>query len=154
MKVHKNLTKLPDFSNSVITIGSFDGVHKGHQKIIKRINELAAEIKSESIVITFYPHPRQVIYPKDNSLVLLNSLEEKLALFRKYGVDHVVIVPFSIEFSQQRPEEYVERFLIDKFHPSYIVIGYDHRFGMNRIGDINLLQSYEATHNFKKIKID
>lgn len=154
MNVHKNLNKLPDFKNSVITIGSFDGVHKGHQKIIKRINELAAEIKSESIIITFYPHPRQVIYPKDNSLVLLNSLEEKLALFRKYGVDHVVIVPFSIEFSQQRPEEYVEKFLIEKFNPAYIVIGYDHRFGLNRQGNLNLLQSYEESYNFKTIKID
>jgi riboflavin kinase/FMN adenylyltransferase len=154
MKVHKNLAQLPNFRNSVITIGSFDGVHRGHQKLIKRINELAGEIKSESIVITFYPHPRQVIFPKDKSLVLLNSLEEKLALFRKYGVDHVVVVPFSVEFSQQKPQEYVERFLVGKFNPSYIVIGYDHKFGLNRQGDISLLQSYETTHNFKTIKID
>ena len=154
MKVHKNLSDLPAFRNSVITIGSFDGVHRGHQKIIKRINQLAAEIKSESVVITFYPHPRQVIYPLDKSLQLINSLEEKLALFRMHGVNHVVIVPFSIEFSQQDPREYIEKFLIEKFNPSYIVIGYDHRFGMNRQGDIRLLQSYEEEADFKTIKID
>ncbi len=154
MNIYKNLNDLPDFKNTVITIGSFDGVHRGHQKLIKRINELAAEIKSESVVITFYPHPRKVIYPKDNSLVLLNSLDEKLALFRKFGVDNVVIVPFSIEFSQQPPREYIESFLLEKFNPSYIVIGYDHRYGMNRQGEITLLQSYEESHNFKTIRIE
>ncbi len=154
MKVHKNLDQLPSFKRSVITIGSFDGVHKGHQKLIKRINELAAEIKSESVIITFYPHPRQVIYPHDKSLQLLNSLDEKLALFKKHGVDHVVIVPFSIEFSQQNPREYVETFLLKTFNPAYIVIGYDHKFGMNRQGDIHLLKSYEELHDFKTIEIE
>lgn len=154
MHVHQDLNNLPAFTKSVLTIGSFDGVHIGHQKIIKRIKALASEIQGESVIITFHPHPRQVIYPDDNSLQLLTSLDEKLALFEKFGVDHVVVVPFSIEFSQQHPEEYIEKFLYGKFKPSYIVIGYDHRFGLNRQGDLNFLKSYEEKFNFKTIEIE
>lgn len=154
MQVHQKLNNLPAFTKSVLTIGSFDGVHIGHQKIIKRIKALATEIQGESVIITFHPHPRQVIYPNDKSLQLLTSLDEKLALFEKFGVDHVVVVPFSIEFSQQHPDEYIEKFLYDKFRPSYIVIGYDHRFGLNRQGDLNYLKSYEDKFNFKTIEIE
>lgn len=154
MQVHRNLENLPSFTRAVITIGSFDGVHVGHQKLISRIKQLAAEIKGESVLITFYPHPRQVIYPADNSLQLLTSLEEKLALLKKFGVDHVVVVPFSVEFSQQNPKEYIEKFLYEKFKPSFIVVGYDHKFGLNRQGNMKLLQSYEEQFNFKTVKID
>ena len=154
MQIHRNLQQLPVFEKSVITIGSFDGVHIGHQKIISRINQLAKEIKGESVVITFYPHPRQVIYPLDNSLQLLTSLEEKLSLLKRFGVDHVVVVPFSVEFSQQNPREYIEKFLCGKFNPAYIVVGYDHKFGLNRQGDMGMLQSYEEQFNFKTIKIE
>ncbi|MDF1699342.1 MAG: bifunctional riboflavin kinase/FAD synthetase [Saprospiraceae bacterium] len=153
MRIFRDINDLPDFKNAVITIGSFDGVHRGHQKIIKRINHLAKEIEGESIIITFDPHPRKVIYPKDNSLELLNSLEEKIALCEKYGIDNLVIVPFSIEFSQQNPREYIEKFLIGLFSPKYIVIGYDHRFGLNREGNILLLQEYAEEYDFDVIQI-
>lgn len=153
MQIHRDISNLPPFTNAVITIGSFDGVHRGHQKIIKRIKSLANEIGGESVLITFYPHPRQIIYPKDNSLQLLSTLEEKIHLMEKYGVDHLVVVPFSIEFSQQLPREYVEKFLIDCFNPSYIVLGYDHRFGLNREGDIRLLRMYESEGYFKVVEI-
>ncbi len=154
MQVHRNLDQLPTFTRAVITIGSFDGVHMGHQKLISRINQLAAEIKGESVLITFYPHPRQVIYPNDQSLQLITSLEEKIALLKKFGVDHVVVVPFSVEFSQQNPREYIEKFLYEKFKPSFIVVGYDHKFGLNRQGNMELLQSYEEKLGFKTVKID
>ncbi len=153
MNIYKDINSLPDFNNAVITIGSFDGVHRGHQKIIKRIKQLAKEINGESVIITFDPHPRKIIYPKDNSLKLLNSLEEKLHLCEKYGVDNVVIVPFSIEFSQQHPQEYIEKFILGKFNPRYIVIGYDHRFGLNRKGDIDMLKHYAQTAVFDVILI-
>lgn len=153
MKIFRDIKDLPSFKNAVITIGSFDGVHRGHQKIIKRINHLAKEIDGESVIITFHPHPRKIIYPKDNSLELLTSLDEKIALCRNYGVDNMVIVPFSIEFSQQNPREYIEKFLIGLFAPKYIVIGYDHRYGLNREGNVDLLKEYEKDNEFSVIQI-
>jgi len=117
------------------------------------VKHLAKEIDGESVIITFDPHPRKIIYPKDDSLQLLTTLEEKIDLCESFGVDNLVIVPFSIEFSQQLPREYVEKFLIGAFSPKYIVIGYDHRFGLNRKGDINLLQEYQEEHDFEVVQI-
>ena len=153
MRIFRDIKDLPSFKNAVITIGSFDGVHRGHQKIIKRINHLAKEIEGESVIITFDPHPRKIIYPKDNSLEILTSLEEKINLCESYGIDNMVIVPFSIEFSQQSPREYIEKFLIGLFAPKYVVIGYDHRFGLNREGNIHLLKEYEVHKDFEVIQI-
>ena len=153
MNVYNSLSDLPDFQNAVLTIGSFDGVHAGHQKILERINLLAQKNKGESIVITFHPHPRQVIYPNDKSLRLLNSIDEKVALFEKYGVDNVVVVPFTVEFSQQSADEYIQKFLLEKFNPKYIVIGYDHKFGLNRQGDINYLKWYSKEKDFEVVEI-
>ena len=153
MRVFRDLEELPEFKNAIITIGSFDGVHSGHQKIIQRLNVLADEFDSESVVISFYPHPRSVIYPKDKSLKLLSSLEEKIALFESLEVDNLVIVPFTIEFSQQSAQEYLEKFLIEKFNPRYIVIGYDHRFGMNRVGDLDMLMQQKDRFGYDVIQI-
>lgn len=154
MQIHKNIQSLPAFTNAVITIGSFDGVHRGHQKILQRIRSLSKEISGESVVITFHPHPRQIIYPKDKSLKLLSTLQERIRLIEMQGIDHLVVVPFSIEFSQQDPREYIEKFLLGKFTPSYIVVGYDHQFGLNRTGDIRLLRSYCESHNFEVLQIE
>ena len=153
MKVFRDINEIPVIKNPVLTIGSFDGVHFGHQQILSRINALAKEHNGESVVITFHPHPRQIIYPKDNSLTLLNTLKEKLYLLEKAEIDNVVVVPFSIEFSQQNPVEYIEKFLIEKFHPKFIVIGYDHRFGLNREGSIYLLNQYKTKHDFEVVEI-
>lgn len=154
MNIYRGLSSLPDFKNSVITIGSYDGVHLGHQKILKRIQQLAEEIDGEDVVITFHPHPREIVYPKDSDLKIITSLDEKLEYFSRYGVSNVVVIPFTIEFSHQSAQEYIERFLVSKFHPSYVVIGYDHRFGMNRTGDVHLLKMYGKEHNFEVVQID
>lgn len=154
MRIFRDLSELPDFKRAVITIGSFDGVHRGHQRLIRRINQLAREIGGESVMITFHPHPRQIVYPQDKSLRLLTTLDEKIRLFERFGVENLVIVPFTVEFSQLHPKEYVEKFLLGKFKPRYIVIGYDHQFGMNRGGDIHLLRSYEKEHGFEVIEIE
>ncbi len=137
----------------MITIGSFDGVHGGHQRILQRVRQLADEQGAESLVITFHPHPREVIYPKDQSIRLLTSLEEKLGYFEEQGIDHIVVVPFTVEFSQMQPREYVEKFLIENFQPVAIVIGYDHRFGLNRDGSVQLLREYESRGLFRVIEI-
>ncbi len=153
MNVYRDTQKLPSFSKSVITIGSFDGVHTGHRKILDRIHSIAREIAGESVVITFYPHPRSILDPSDNSVSLLQTLEEKLHTLESLGIDNVVIVPFTLEFSQLSPREYIETFIIDHFHPSHVVIGYDHRFGLNRMGDITLFREYASKHQFTLVEI-
>lgn len=149
MRIFKDLDKLPSFRNAIITIGTFDGVHLGHQQLIQRIRELADERDGENIIITFHPHPRFVLNPDDRSLKLINTLEEKLELLDHYGVDNVVVAPFSVEFSQIPAIEYVKDFLVGNFHPSVITIGYDHRFGRNRSGGIELLKEYAPVFNYE-----
>ena len=153
MNIYRNIKELPAFKNAVITIGSFDGVHSGHQKILRRVRDLADEIGGESIVITFYPHPRSVVDASDADISILNTLDEKLDLISDFGIKNVVIVPFSFEFSRQSPREYVEKFIISSFQPKYVVIGYDHKFGLNRAGDITLFREYEGKGHFKVIEI-
>jgi hypothetical protein len=154
MKVHRDLNQLPLFRNAVITIGSFDGVHGGHRKILKKIKDLALATSGESVAITFHPHPRQIIYPKDETLKLITTTEEKIAFIEKSGIDHLVVVPFSFEFSQMSADEYIQRFLVAKFQPKHIVIGYDHRFGLNRRGDISYLRWHEKSAGFKIVEIE
>jgi riboflavin kinase/FMN adenylyltransferase len=154
MRVFHDLNELPEFKNAVLTIGSFDGVHCGHQKIIERINQLAREVDGESVVITFHPHPRLIVYPNDKSLQLISTIEEKVKLLEKYEVDNVVIVPFTIAFSQQSADEYIQKFLVEKFHPRYIVIGYDHRFGLSRQGDVNYLKWHGKDAGYEVIVIE
>jgi len=149
MRVFNDLNNLPEFQNAVVTIGSFDGVHHGHQQILERVKTLAKEANGESIVVTFHPHPRLVIYPQDDSLRLISTIDEKVALLRRYGIDNVVVVPFTFEFSRQTADEYIKNFLEEKFQPHTIVIGYDHRFGLNRQGDIHYLKYHAKKSNFQ-----
>ena len=149
MRVFRDLENLPAFKNAVITIGTFDGVHLGHQKLISRINELAARYDGESIIVTFHPHPRLVIFPEDTTLKLLNTTEEKVELLSHYKVDNVVVVPFSRDFSEQGAESYISDFLVKSFHPSHIVIGYDHRFGKDREGDFSLLDRCKKEYGYE-----
>ncbi|MEY4927881.1 MAG: hypothetical protein RI894_2317 [Bacteroidota bacterium] len=148
MNIYRNPAELPIFCNAVVTIGSFDGVHFGHQRILRRVVELAEQHGGESIVITFDPHPRLVIYPDDDSLHLLTSTEEKCRLLEEAGIDHVVLVRFTTAFSQQSPENYIENFLVKNFHPHHIIIGYDHHFGASRKGNIDLLQRFSEKYNY------
>ncbi len=153
MRVFTDLNELPAFGNAVITIGSFDGVHSGHRRILEKIQTLARECRGESVVITFDPHPRTVLQPNDTSFKLLTTTAEKISLLESCGVDHLVVVPFSRDFARQEAQQYVEDFLIKKFAPRYIVIGYDHRFGANREGDIAFLKKYEPEAGFEVVEI-
>ena len=156
MKVHSDLNNLPLFKNAVITIGTFDGVHTGHLQILHQLKKEAEIINGESVIITFHPHPRMVISgspasPGNNydEIKLLNTLSEKIELLEKQNIDHLVIVPFTKEFSQQSAQQYIKDFLVARFHPHTIIIGYDHHFGKNRQGDYKLLESYQSECNFK-----
>jgi riboflavin kinase/FMN adenylyltransferase len=154
MNIYRNISNLPDLKRPVITIGSFDGLHLGHKALISQIKKLSEDQNSEYVLITFEPHPRQIIYPKDSTLKLLTTLEEKIYLFNQLNVSNLTIAEFSVEFSQISADEYIENFLIGKFNPSVIVIGYDHRFGLNRSGDIHYLKWYSAKGNYTVQEID
>lgn len=153
MRVLTDLSSLPNFRNAVLTIGSFDGVHLGHRRILQQVNSLAQESAGESIVVTFDPHPRTVLNPQDHGFKLLTSTQEKIELLRQEGIDNVVIVPFSKAFAQQTPQQYVEEFLIKNFSPRHLVIGYDHRFGADRQGDIAFLKKFEQAAGFEVFEI-
>ncbi|MGB1204859.1 MAG: bifunctional riboflavin kinase/FAD synthetase [Chitinophagales bacterium] len=148
MQIFRQLNNLPNFKSTVITIGTYDGVHLGHQQIIKRINHIAKKVNGESLLVTFHPHPRLVVNSNYN-IKLLSPLDEKFDLLRQYGIDNVVVVPFTREFSQQEPQAYVTDFLVKNFNPHTIVIGYNHRFGKNRAGDLHLMQEIAEKQNFE-----
>ncbi|MBO9635987.1 MAG: bifunctional riboflavin kinase/FAD synthetase [Chitinophagaceae bacterium] len=142
MKVYHSTEPMPVFRNAVVTIGTFDGVHIGHQQILTQLKQEAARINGETVIVTFHPHPRKVVAAGQTPVFLINTIEEKIGLLEKNGIDNLVIVPFTEAFSQQSPEEYIEHFLIEKFHPHTVIIGYDHRFGKGRKGDYKLLEEY------------
>jgi riboflavin kinase/FMN adenylyltransferase len=152
MQVHQDIDQLPAFSNAVITIGTFDGVHEGHCKIITALKQEAAKIGGETVLITFHPHPRKIVQPQ-KFLQLLNTMPEKIELLEKAGIDHLVIVPFTAAFSEQSAEEYIRDFLIGKFHPATIIIGYDHRFGKGRAGDYHLMENKADKYGYKLLEI-
>lgn len=151
MKVYKSIETLPVFKNAVVTIGTFDGVHLGHQQIIAQLKKEAARVKGETVLVTFDPHPRKIVSEKP--LQLINSLSEKTALLSRAGIDNLVVVPFTPAFASQPAEAYVEDFLVNRFHPHTVIIGYDHRFGKDRSGDFHLLEKYARQHAFELIEI-
>jgi riboflavin kinase/FMN adenylyltransferase len=153
MKVHRDIDNLPRFRNAVITIGTFDGVHQGHRQIIERLNAEAEAVGGESVIVTFHPHPRKVVSSTILGVRLINTLDEKIEMLEQLGVDHLVIVPFTDAFANQPAEEYVKNFLVDKFHPTTIIIGYDHRFGRERKGDYLLLEKLADKYNYKLLEI-
>jgi riboflavin kinase/FMN adenylyltransferase len=148
MKVYRNVDQLPAFKNAVITIGTFDGVHEGHQKIIVHLRQEAEKINGETVIVTFHPHPRKVVSSAILGIRLINTLDEKIELLDKAGVDHLVIIPFTEVFANQSAEDYVQHFLIKNFHPHTIIIGYDHRFGKDRLGDYRLLEKLASEYNY------
>lgn len=148
MHIYRDLDQLPQFQRSVITIGTFDGVHTGHARILRQLREEAVRIDGETVIITFFPHPRKVVKGGTEDIRLINTLEEKIQLLSWQKIDHLVIVPFTEAFSQMTAEEYITDFLLAKFHPHTVIIGYDHRFGKGRQGDYHLLEQFSATHGF------
>lgn len=153
MKIHRNLNSF-HAQNPVLTIGTFDGVHLGHRKIIARLHDLAKTINGESVIFTFDPHPRKVVAPGETTLRLLTTLEEKIVLFEQSGIDHLIIYPFTAEFSKLTYEEFVEQVLVGQIHTKFLVVGYDHKFGKNRQGDFEFLKKCAERHEFEIEKLD
>ena len=146
MKTYTSISKY-NKAKSVITIGTFDGVHIGHKKILERIIHSAQELSCESTVLTFFPHPRMVLQD-DSSVKLLNTINEKTALLEKTGIDNLIIHPFDKEFSRLTAEDFVKTILVDQLNIQKIIIGHDHRFGRNRTADINDLIEFGKEFGF------
>jgi len=149
MQVHRDIDNLPVFQNAVVTIGTFDGVHVGHRQIINKLKVEALKLKGESVIITFHPHPRKIISSAILGVRLINTLEERIEVLSGLGIDHLVIVPFTDAFANQPAEDYIRDFLFEKFHPDTVIIGYDHRFGRERLGDYKLLEKMAPQLGFK-----
>ncbi|HEV7232238.1 MAG TPA: bifunctional riboflavin kinase/FAD synthetase [Bacteroidia bacterium] len=148
MKVYTDVDSFKGIKAPVLTTGTFDGVHLGHRRIIHRLNELAAEIGGESTVLTFNPHPRLVLYPDDNSLRLLSTLDEKISLLEEAGVQHLIILPFTKEFSRLSSLDYVRNIIVNRIGTRKLVIGYNHHFGRNREGSFEHLKEFGPLYGF------
>ena len=150
MKIFRSLEDIKDIKNAVVTTGSFDGVHIGHKVIINRLNKLAKEIDGESVLITFHPHPRRVLYPntQGKDLLLINSQNEKIELLRKAGLDNLIILEFTLDFAQTSSLDFVNNILINKIHAKKIIVGFNHFFGHNREGNYDFLHTLAIDHGF------
>lgn len=149
MKVHYGINSFSGAKNPIVTTGTFDGVHVGHSKILDRLAKSCATEAGESVLLTFHPHPRLVLFPENNDLKLLNSQAEKLELLENAGLDHVIIHPFTREFSRTGSHEFVRDILVNKIKVHKLIIGYNHQFGRNREGSFESLQEYAHVFNFQ-----
>ena len=148
MKIYTNFDAIGHIPNPVLTIGTFDGVHVGHQKIIEQLNHRAEEVGGESVLFTFFPHPRMVIHPTSHGIKLIQTQEEKIEKLARLGLKHLIVFPFTREFSELTADEFVSQFLVSKLHVHTIIVGYDHQFGKNREGNLQFLQSRASKYGF------
>ena len=150
MRIHYSFDTAVDIKNPVVTTGTFDGVHVGHQVIIRRLNKLARDLGGESILITFHPHPRRVLYPETEGkdLMLICSQEEKIILLQETGLDHLIILEFTREFAKVTSREFVEDYLVSRLHARMVIVGFNHHFGYNREGDFSYLYQLGRQHGF------
>jgi riboflavin kinase/FMN adenylyltransferase len=149
MKVYRSLSDFKKVNNAVVTIGTFDGVHFGHRKIISRLIEVAEQINGESVILTFFPHPRMILNPEDVNLKLITTINEKAQLLETLGVDHLIITPFTRDFSNLTAETYIRQILVEKIGTRKIIIGYDHHFGKDREGNLEKLQKFSTEYNYE-----
>lgn len=152
MKIYHNFSEIQHINNPILTIGTFDGVHIGHQKIISKLNEEAKKCGGESVLFTFYPHPRMVLNP-DVNLQLIQTQQEKLAKLERMGLKHLIVFPFTKDFANTKAEDFIVQYLINQLHVKKVVIGYDHQFGKNREGSIEHFRALAEKHHFEVIEI-
>ena len=149
MKIYEGVEGFSHLSKAVVTSGTFDGVHIGHQKILAKLTDLAKKTAGETVVITFWPHPRLVLHPDSKDLKLLSTFEEKALLLEQLGIDHLIKIAFTKEFSQLSSAEFIQRILKDAIGTTHLVIGYDHRFGKNREGSFEHLMANKNKYGFE-----
>lgn len=149
MKIYTDFKKFKPVSFPVVTIGTFDGVHIGHQKIFKRLKEVAQKNNGETIVITFNPHPRLVLEPNNTELKFINTQKKKFELLEKAGVDHLIVLPFTKEFATISSKDFIKSILVDKLKAKIIIVGYDHHFGRERRGSFKVLRGLAKIYDFE-----
>jgi riboflavin kinase / FMN adenylyltransferase len=149
MQIHQDLDEIPHIHHPVVTIGTFDGVHLGHQKILNRLREIAKAIDGETVLVSFWPHPRMVLNPDNHDVRLLSSFEEKIDLLNEHGINHLISIPFTKSFSQTSSQAFIEDILIRKIGTRKLVIGYDHRFGRGREGGFEHLMANQGKYGFE-----
>lgn len=153
MNIYTDLSEIINFKNPVLTIGTYDGVHLGHQKILNFLKQKAKKVDGESVVFTFYPHPRMVLHPNDHNLELLQTIDERIEKLSRIGIDHLIVFPFSKEFSRLSAVEFVRDILVNQINIHTLVVGYDHQFGRNREGTKDVLYELAPIYNFNVIEI-
>jgi riboflavin kinase / FMN adenylyltransferase len=153
MNIYNELDSIHSIPNLVLTIGTFDGVHLGHQKIISYLNEEAKKVNGQSALFTFYPHPKMVLNPDNHGIKLIQTQEEKLKKLERMGLQNIIVHPFTREFSQLTALEFVRDILVKKLNVKHLVIGYDHQFGKNREGGIDFLNEVAPTFGFQVTEI-
>ena len=154
MKVYHDIKDFRKIPNAIVTIGTFDGVHLGHQAVFKQMVDKARQIGGETVVITFFPHPRIVISPNDNRLRLITSQEDKIEHLRRSNIDNLIILNFTKEFSHTSSEDFIKDYVVRYIQPAILVIGYDHHFGSNRSGDFDTLSKLGMEFHFAVEKIN
>lgn len=153
MRIYKDFDTIEEVNNAVLTIGTFDGVHIGHQKILERVKEEARNISGESVLFTFYPHPKMVLFPESHDLKLIQTQAQKIDKLRRFGLDNVIVFPFTMEFSRLTAIEFVRDYLVNRLKVKKLVIGYDHQFGKNREGTLEFLKDISDVYGFEVIEI-
>jgi riboflavin kinase/FMN adenylyltransferase len=153
VRIFHNISETSDLKDTIVTIGTFDGVHLGHQKILKKLVELKNKNGGETLLFTFDPHPRKVLFPEQRDLKLITTTQEKCELLKQFGIDNVLVFPFTIEFSKMSAEDYISNIISETLKTKTLVIGYDHRFGSNREGNIETLKQVSSDYNFDLIEI-
>jgi riboflavin kinase/FMN adenylyltransferase len=154
MKIHYSVESLPPHVKTIVTVGTFDGVHLGHVSILNAMRQKALIGGGQTVVLSFDPHPKKVLFPDSEPLPQIQSLEEKIACLESCGIDHFVILPFTIEMSRLTAEQYVKMILVDGLKAHCVFMGYDHRFGKNRVGDIQLMRNLGEIHGFEVEQIE
>ncbi len=147
MKVYKGIENFKKIPNAVVTSGTFDGVHIGHQKILKRLKKIAESTNGETVLITYWPHPRLVL-GNDSSIKLITAFEEKIKLLRRFGLDHLIIIEFTKGFAKTTSSDFIKNILVDAIGTKTLVIGYDHHFGHNREGSFKALSANSNKYGF------
>jgi len=153
MKIYKSIDEYNESKNSIVTIGTFDGIHKGHQKIFNKVINASKQNNLSSVVLTFFPHPR-IILNKHNDIKMIDTLDEKIDHLKKIGIDHLIIHPFDKKFSLLSAEQFIKEYLVDKLKLKHIIIGYDHRFGKGREASVTDLKEYSREFDFVVDEID
>ncbi len=148
MNIYNNINEAKNIKNAIVTVGTFDGIHIGHKAVFDKMKELANKHNGETVVITFHPHPRQVLNIDTSNLRFICTQEDKMKKFEEMGIDNVIVINFTKEFSRTPSDVFIKNYIVEKLHPAVIVVGYDHHFGKNRIGDFDILYDLGKRYGF------